>query len=60
MWIADGKRLIALEGRDVKLESRDIVFEGKNLEILRHDSSPRTARLFWVRRAQFFKLLSNV
>ena len=36
MWIADGKRLIALEGRDIKLECKDIVFEGKNLEILRH------------------------
>ncbi len=46
MWIADGKRLIALEGRDVKLESRDIVFEGKNLEILRHDSPQAVSAVF--------------
>ena len=46
MWIADGKRLIALEGRDVKLESRDIVFEGKNIEILRHDSPQAASAVF--------------
>ena len=46
MWIADGKRLIALEGRDVKLESRDIVFEGKNLEILRHPSPQAASAVF--------------
>ena len=36
MWITDGKRLICLEGRDIKLECKDIVFEGKgSTEILR-------------------------
>ena len=46
MWIADGKRLIALEGRDIKLECRDIVFEGKNIEILRHQITTGRQRSF--------------
>ena len=47
MWIADGKRLICF-GRPghVKLESRDIVFEGKNLEILRHPSPQAASAVF--------------
>ena len=46
MWIADGKRLIALEGRDIKLECKDIVFEGKNLEILRHECPQAASAVF--------------
>ena len=46
MWIADEKRLIALEGRDIKLECKDIVFEGKNLEILRHPSPQAASAVF--------------
>ena len=46
MWIADGKRLICLEGRDIKLECRDIVFEGKNIEILRHPSPQAASAVF--------------
>ena len=46
MWIADGKRLICLEGRDIKLECKDIVFEGKNLEILRHPSPQAASAVF--------------
>ena len=43
MWIENGRWLIALKGRDIKLESRDIVFEGKgNIEVLRHPS-PQSA-----------------
>ena len=39
MWVENGKRLIALEGRDIKLECREIVFDGgRNIEILRHQS----------------------
>ena len=39
MWVENGKRLIALEGRDIKLECRDIVFDGgRNIEVLRHQS----------------------
>ena len=46
MWIADGKRLICLEGRDIKLECKDIVFEGKNIEILRHPSPQAASVVF--------------
>ena len=46
MWIADGKRLICLEGRDIKLECRDIIFEGKNIEILRHPSPQAASAVF--------------
>ena len=51
MWIADGKRLICLEGRDIKLECKDIVFEGRISKYcgIPHHRPP----------AQFFKLLSN-
>ncbi len=39
MWIENGRRLIALEGRDIKLHCHDIVFEGgRNIEILRYES----------------------
>lgn len=47
MWIADGKRLICLEGRDIKLECKDIVFEGKgNIEILRLGSTQEAQAVF--------------
>ena len=37
MWVENGQRLIAVEGRDIKLECREIVFDnGRNIEILRH------------------------
>ena len=44
MWIADGKRLICLEGRDIKLECKDI--EDKNLEILRHKCPQAASAVF--------------
>ena len=47
MWIADGKRLIAMEGRDIKFEHKDIVFEGKgNIEILRHECPQAASAVF--------------
>ena len=40
MWIENGKKLIALEGRDITQKCQDIVFEGgRNVEILRYSSS---------------------
>ncbi len=45
MWIENGKRLIALDGRDVRLEHRDIVFEGRsNIEVIRYPSE-QTAKV---------------
>ena len=39
MWVESRQRLIALEGRDVKLEDREIVFDnGRNIEVIRHPS----------------------
>ena len=39
MWIENDKRLIALDGRDIRLEHRDIVFEGRsNIEAIRYPS----------------------
>ena len=46
MWIADGKRLICLENRDIKLECKDIVFEGRNIEILRHKCPQEASAVF--------------
>ena len=39
MWVESRQRLIALQGRDIKLECREIVFDnGRNIEVLRHPS----------------------
>ena len=43
MWVESRQRLIAVEGRDIKLESREIVFDnGRNIEVVRHPS-PQSA-----------------
>ena len=45
MWIENGKKLIALEGRDITQKCQDIVFEGgRNIEILRYPS-PQAANV---------------
>ena len=39
MWVESRQRLISLEGREIKLECREIVFDnGRNIEILWHPS----------------------
>lgn len=45
MWIENGKKLIALEGRDITQKCQDIVFEGgRSVEILRYPS-PQAASI---------------
>ena len=41
MWLQNGRRLLALESRDISLTGRDIVFEGngRNIEVVRYPSS---------------------
>lgn len=44
MWVENGDNLIALEGRDIKLECREIVFDGgRRIEVMRHQS-PQIAK----------------
>ena len=44
MWLQNGRRLLALEGRDISLTGRDIIFEGntRNTEVVRYPS-PKAA-----------------
>ena len=44
MWLQNGRRLLALESRDISLTGRDIVFEGngRNTEVVRYPS-PKAA-----------------
>ena len=40
MWIENGKKLIALDGKDITHQCHDLVIEGgRNVEILRYPSS---------------------
>ena len=45
MWLQNGRRLLALESRDISLTGRDIVFEGngRNTEVVRYPS-PKAAK----------------
>ena len=45
MWLQNGRRLLALESRDISLTGRDIVFEGngRNIEVVRYPS-PKAAK----------------
>ena len=45
MWLQNGRRLLALESRDIALQRRDIVFEGngRNTEVVRYPS-PKAAK----------------
>ena len=45
MWLQNGRRLLALEGRDISLTGRDIIFEGhiRNIEVVRYPS-PKAAK----------------
>ena len=45
MWLQNGRRLLALESRDISLTGRDIVFEGngRNIEVVRYPS-PKVAK----------------
>ena len=48
MWLQNGRRLLALEGRDISLTGRDIIFEGntRNTEVVRYPSSKAASEQF--------------
>ena len=48
MWLQNGRRLLALESRDIALQGRDIVFEGngKNIEVVRYPSPKAASEQF--------------